>query len=127
MKALMVLLGFLHAPVGGEPNYGTRCLAAVGYSEARSESPTGEACVIRNVLNRAVVRRAPICDVAMEANQYAHPTHVVEPAWTRSQLLADFVIADAWPMPAFCYHALHFHQSHEKAELGRIGVHGFYP
>jgi len=122
------MVGIGDAPMGGEENWGTKCLAAVGYAEARSESILGEACVDRVVLNRAVVEQRPIYDVVLAVDQFARPTSTAEKqAWARSRWLAVFSISDAWPLPDFCHQATHFNQSDSPRALGRIGKHVFYP
>lgn len=128
LTLFLSMLGFADSPIGGEQNWGTKCLAAVGYAEARSESMLGEACVMRVVLNRATIEQAPICDVAQATSQFALPKSTAErQAWERSQWLAQFSIADAWPLPEYCYASTHFNQFYRKGALGRLGAHVFYP
>jgi spore germination cell wall hydrolase CwlJ-like protein len=125
-----------------EQNYGTTCLALVGFSEARDQSDAGLAAVMQVVLNRATdpARRWPatLCDAALQPGQFLgvdrwpvprHPERIDAKSWARAQAMAQRVIDGTAPVPFLCLFATGFDQDAPRPNHGvvcRVGAHTFY-
>lgn len=111
------------------------CTALVVFSEARSESPRGQALVASTVRNRALSSRRYYCDVTNERGQYEGierwpypraPWRIDPVAWTRAQAVTELVLL-GWFDDECGNMALSFHvkQGHEHV-LCIEGNHAFF-
>lgn len=120
-----------------------RCLAEVGFSEARGEKPAGMAAVMQVVLNRTRDTRWPptVCKVTAQASQFLAveawqiprvPTANEVREWRLAMRLAEKLVAGERLAPAGCAGATHFdrgtHIEKDKrlVKLCTLGAHIFY-
>src|SRR5690348_1277725 len=127
---------------GDRIDYGTTCLALVGYSEARGEGDAGMAAVMATVLARIESSRRlrTVCEVVEERGQYLgverwpyprHPEHDEPRAWSRSLAIAEQLLGgDLSLVPAECRGAEYFDRGGSEVPglvpACRFGRHTFY-
>lgn len=139
---LLVIILTLSAPTiyATETDYGTTCLAQVGFSEARGEGSIGMIAVMQVVLNRTKDSHWPksICEVANQSGQFvglekwAYPRfipHSETKSWNEAITLAELLIGNVKHAPEACRKATYFNQSSSSESLERVcrvGKHVFY-
>lgn len=131
-----ILIGILinNSARADELDYGRTCLAAVGYTEARSEPYAGVVEAERVVIFRLLVEDHrfgnTICEVAEQLGQFEGMTTLRPPwiireseAWEIAMQAANAVISTK--DTSDCAGALHFSQVKPAHPLCHIGKHWF--